>query len=58
MSIKDLKELIELIFGILMAFGIGFAFTLFYKLEKIYYELKEIRKENSEQEEIIKLVKK
>ena len=48
MSNNDIKELIDIAFGILMAFGSILWFILYHKLEKIYDELKGIRKEKKE----------
>ena len=48
MSIKDLAEMIDIAFGISLALGGILWFCLYTKLEKIYDELKEIRKEMKE----------
>ncbi len=50
MSIEDLAKMIDIATAVLLVFGVSLAFTLFYKLEKIYDELKEIRREMKEQE--------
>lgn len=45
MSNNDIKELIDIAFGILIVFDSILWLYLYYKLGKIYDELKEIRKE-------------
>ena len=46
MSNKDIAEMIEISFAILIALGTFIWLYLYYKLGKIYDELKEIRKES------------
>lgn len=48
MSNKDLAEMIDIAFGILIVFSSILWFWLYLKLDKIYDELKEIRKEKKE----------
>lgn len=48
MSNKDLADMIDIAFGILIVFGSILWFWLYLKLDKIYDELKEIRKEKKD----------
>lgn len=48
MSNKDLADMIDIAFGIVVALGSILWFILYHKLDKIYDELKEIRKEKKE----------
>ncbi len=50
MSIKDLSEMIYIAYGISLTLGVILWLCLYLKLDKIYDELKEIRKENENNE--------
>lgn len=52
MSNKDLAEMIDIAFAIVIVFGSILWFILYHKLDKIYDELKEIRKEKKEKKEV------
>ena len=56
MSNKDIAEMIEISFAILIALGTFIWLYLYYKLGKIYDELKEIRKEAKHSECVLESV--
>jgi len=51
MSIKDLAEMIDIAFGISLSLGGILWMCLYFKVEKIHDELKEIKKEDTERRE-------